>query len=42
MTRRFLVDIPKQQIAEVNDLVHRRHPEGGFGGVGWTIEALGI
>ena len=38
----LMVDIPKQRITEVNDLVYRRHPEGGFGGVGWTIEALGI
>jgi hypothetical protein len=37
----LMVDIPKQRVAEVDDLVLHRHPEAGLGGVGWTIEALG-
>ena len=38
----LMVDIPKQRVSEVNHLVLRRHPEVGPGGIGWTIEALGI
>ena len=38
----LMVDIPKQRVSEVNELVLRRHPEAGPGGIGWTIEALGI
>lgn len=38
----LMVDIPKLRVAEVNNLVLRHHPEGNLGGVGWTIEALGV
>lgn len=37
----LMVDVPKQRVAEVDDLVLHRHPEAGLGGVGWTIAALG-
>lgn len=35
-------DVPKERVQEVEDLVHRRHPEVTVGGVGWTIGALGV
>lgn len=37
----LLVDVPKARVAEIEDLA-RRHPEVTPGGVGWTLEALGI
>ncbi len=37
----LMVDIPKERVAEIEELVHRGHPEAGVGGVGWTVEALG-
>ncbi len=37
----LMVDIPKQRVAEVDDLVLHHHPEAGLGGVGWTVAALG-
>lgn len=36
-----LVDVPKVRVAEIEDLA-RLHPEVTPGGVGWTLEALGI
>ena len=36
------VVVPKQRIAEIENLVHRRHPEAYGGGVGWSMEALGV
>ena len=36
----LMVDVPKSKVFEVEELVHRRHPEAILGGVGWTIEAL--
>jgi len=38
----LLVDVPKQRVAEIEELVSRRHPEATAGGTGWTIEALQI
>jgi hypothetical protein len=38
----LLVDVPKQRVAEIEELIYRRHPEATAGGTGWTIEALGI
>jgi hypothetical protein len=38
----LMVDVPRRRVAEIEDWVHRRHPEAAGGGVGWTIEALGI
>lgn len=37
-----MVDVPKQRVAEIEELMYRRHPEATAGGTGWTIEALGI
>ena len=38
----LLVDVPKQRVAEIEELISRRHPEATAGGAGWTIEALQI
>jgi hypothetical protein len=38
----LLVDVPFQRLREIEHLVAERHPETGVGGVGWTIEALGV
>ncbi|OGI49493.1 MAG: hypothetical protein A3E57_06015 [Candidatus Muproteobacteria bacterium RIFCSPHIGHO2_12_FULL_60_33] len=38
----LMVDIPKQRVAEIEELIYRRHPEATAGGTGWTIEVLGI
>jgi hypothetical protein len=38
----LMVDVPKRRVAEIEELIYRRHPEATPGGVGWTIEALGI
>ena len=38
----LMVDVPRKRVAEVSELVVRRHPEAELGGVGWTIEAVGI
>lgn len=38
----LMVDVPQKRVAEIEDLVHRRHPEANVGGVGWSIEGLGI
>lgn len=38
----LMVDVPKQQVAEIEELIYRRHPEAIAGGTGWTIEALQI
>ena len=37
-----MVDVPKWRVAEVEEIVYRRHPEVTAGGTGWTIHALGI
>lgn len=38
----LMVDVPKRQVAEIEELLYRRHPEVTPGGTGWTIEALHI
>lgn len=38
----LLVDIPFRQVRQVEHLIAERHPEIGVGGVGWTIETLGV
>lgn len=35
-----MVDVPSGQVAEVEETVHRRHPEAIAGGVGWSVDAL--
>jgi len=36
----LMVDVPKQRIPEINELVLKHHPEAELGGVGWTVGAL--
>lgn len=38
----LMVDVPKWRVAEVEEIVYRRHPGATPGGTGWTIHALGI
>lgn len=38
----LMVDVPKRRVAEIEEMVSRRHPEATAGGAGWTIEALQI
>jgi hypothetical protein len=38
----LMVDVPKQRVAEIEELISHRHPEATAGGTGWTIEALQI
>ena len=38
----LMLDVPVSRVAEIEDLVHRRHPEAVVGGVSWTIDALKI
>lgn len=38
----LMIDVPVGQVAEVENLVHRRHPEAMAGGVGWSIESLPV
>jgi hypothetical protein len=38
----LMVDVPKQRVAEIEEMIYRHHPEATAGGTGWTIEALGI
>ncbi len=37
----LMVDIPKQRVHEINEMISRHHPEIDRGVVGWSIEALG-
>jgi len=36
----LMVDVPKQRIPEINELVLKHHPEAELGAVGWTVGAL--
>jgi len=38
----LMVDVPRQQVARVGSMVHRRHPEATIGGVGWSIADLPV
>lgn len=38
----LMIDVPKNKVAEIEGLVHRRHPEASVGGVGWTMNAFGV
>lgn len=38
----LMVDVPAERVKEVEDIVHRRHPEAIVSGVGWAVEGLGI
>ena len=36
----LMIDVPARRVAEVEELVHRYHPEAVVGGVGWNVDAL--
>jgi len=38
----LLIDVPVTQVARVEELVHRHHPEAVAGGVGWSVAALPV
>jgi hypothetical protein len=37
-----MVDMPVWRVREIEDRIHSRNPEAALGGVGRTIEGLGI
>jgi hypothetical protein len=38
----LMVDVPVWRVREIEESIHKHHPEAAIGGVGWTIERLGI
>ena len=32
--------LSRERVADIEDKVHRRHPQAVVGGVGWSIQAL--
>jgi hypothetical protein len=38
----LMIDVPVGQVADVEERVHRRHPEAIAGGVGWSVDALPV
>ncbi len=38
----LMVDVPKQKVFDVEEIMHRHHPEVVLGGAGWTLDWLGI
>ena len=38
----LMIDVPARQVADVEALVHRHHPEAIAGGVGWSVDALQV
>jgi len=38
----LMVDVSHFRVAEIENLVHKQHPEAAVGGVSWTIDAFGI
>lgn len=36
----LMIDVAAGQVANVEELVHRHHPEAVVGGVGWNVDAL--
>jgi hypothetical protein len=38
----LMVDVPRHQVADIEDHVHHRHPEASVGGVGWTLNAFNM
>jgi hypothetical protein len=37
-----MLDVPARRVAEIEQLVERRHPEAVVGGVGWTPGRFGV
>jgi hypothetical protein len=38
----LMVDVPRGRVSEVEDRVHRHHPEATVGGVGWSADMLRV
>ena len=38
----LMIDVPVWQVAKVEAMVHRNHPEAMAGGVGWSVDALHV
>lgn len=38
----LMVSVPRERVAEIEDLVHRHHPDAAVGGVGWSSDLLHI
>ncbi len=36
------LDVPLYRVAEIENLVHKHHPEAAVGGTSWTMDAFGI
>jgi len=36
----LMVDVPRHRVAEIENYIHRKHPETIVGGVGWTMDAF--
>jgi hypothetical protein len=37
-----MIDIPEENVAKVEDNIHRRHPEAIEGGTSWSIATMGL
>ena len=37
----LMIDVARQQVREIEQLVSRHHPEASVGGIGWSMPALG-
>jgi hypothetical protein len=38
----LMVDVPLYRVAEIENVVHKQHPEATVGGASWTMDAFGI
>jgi len=38
----LMVDVPVRQVARIEELIHRHHPEALTSGTGWQVDALHI
>jgi hypothetical protein len=38
----LMADLPKERLAELEGLIHHRHPESAVGGVSWSHPAWGL
>ncbi len=38
----IMLDVPRARVKEVEDYMHRRHPEAVVGGVSWNVDAFGL
>jgi hypothetical protein len=38
----LMVDTPESRLADIEDRIHRHHPEAAIGGVGWGTGAFGL